>query len=154
MNERKCFRAVAALSMAVLVLSLVGCGDGKTAQELQDLRKEVAQLEGEIRELRNVVASRQMREGDMRRPRAERADRFENVATNGVSRMRHMMPRPTREEMEERRKMMQDPEMRKKFETEHKARMEERRRLHEERRRRMEERRRAHSATNAVAPAK
>lgn len=154
MNKRKCFRAVAALSMVVLAFSLAGCGDGKTAQELEELRKEVEQMKGEIRELRNVLTRRQMREGDMRRSQVERADRFERVVTNGVSRMRHTMSRPTREEMEARRKMMQDPEMRKKLEAERKARMDERRRLHEARRREIEELRRAHSATNAVAPAK
>ena len=46
---------------------------------------------------------------------------------------------------------MQDPEMRKKFEAEQKARMEERRRQHEERRREMEERRRARPAPKADA---
>jgi hypothetical protein len=82
----------------------------------------------------------------------EHAERFGNGMTNGVSRMRYARPRPTPEEMEERRKMMQNPEMRKKFEAERKARMEERRRQHEERRREMEARRNARTVPNAVAP--
>ena len=53
---------------------------------------------------------------------------------------------------EYRRKMMSDPEMRKKIEAERKARMEERRRQHEERRREMEERRQSRPAPTAVVP--
>ena len=153
MNDGTCFRTAAAMAAAVLLCFLAGCGEEKTAQELQDLRKEIAQMRGEIRELRTAV-TRRFREGDMRRPPMERADRYEGGMTNGVSRMRYTKPRPTREEMEARRKMMQDPEMRKKLEAERKARMEERRRQHEERRHEMEQRRRSGSASDAATSAK
>ena len=72
--------------------------------------------------------------------------------TNGVSFKRPGHPMPSREEIEARRKMMQDPEMRKKLEAEHKARMDERRRRNEERRREMEAARRARPASGADKP--
>lgn len=154
----------ASLVMGVALLHFAGCGEGKTdgagkpqEKELQELRKEIAQMKNEIREMRRAMDRRQTRDGSMRRYPMEHAERLGGGMTNGVSRMRYAKPRPTPEEMEERRKMMQDPERRKKFEAERKARMEERRRMHEERRREMEARRNANSAPAAIpsaAPAK
>ena len=144
------------LVACALSFAVVGCGEnngaGRTESELQELRKEVAQVKNEIREMRRSIDRRQARESGVRRFPMEHARRMENGMTNGVSRMRYSKPRPTREEMEARRKMMQDPEMRKKFGAERKARMEERRRMHEERRREMEARRQSRSAGQA-APA-
>lgn len=149
----------ASLVMGVALLHFAGCGEGKTdgtgkppERELQELRKEIAQIKNEIREMRRSIDRRPMRDGSMHRYPMEHAERFERGMTNGVSRMRYAKPRPTPEEMEERRKMMQNPEMRKKFEAERKARMEERRRQHEERRREMEARRNARTAPEAAVP--
>jgi len=154
----------ASLFVSMALLPFIGCGDGKAGggemspdKELQDMRKEMAQIKNEIREMRRSVDRLQMREGGMRRKPIERVDRFGGGMTNGVSRTRYAKPHLTREEMEARRKVMQDPEMRKKFEAERKARMEERRRMHEERRREMEARRNANTAPAAIpsaAPAK
>ena len=145
-----------ALALVAFALFLCGCSDEKnTAQELKELRKDIAQLRGDIRELRNSVDRREKMDFNMRR--AARMDHMERSGmgmTNGIPRMPPGRPMISREEMEARRKMMQDPELRKKFEAEHKARMEERRRLYEERRREMEERRRSNAAPATDAPAK
>ena len=149
----------ACLAMSMLLVPFAGCGDGKTGggeklpeKELQELRKEIAQMKNELREMRRSIDRRPMGDSSMHIYPVKHAERFGNGMTNGVSRIRYAKPRPTPEEMEERRKMMQNPEMRKKFEAERKARMEERRRQHEERRREMEARRNARTVPNAVAP--
>ena len=123
------------LAMSMLLVPFVGCGDGKTGggeklpeKELQELRKEIAQMKNELREMRRSIDRRPMGDSSMHRYPMEHAERFGNGMTNGVSRMRYAKSRPTREEMEERR------------------------RQHEERRREMEARRNVHTAPNAVAP--
>ena len=133
-----------------------GCGRSETADG-SGLKDEVAKLRQEVTQLKDEVARQKDEIREMRR-RPEFSGRrmyrdkdalppFPPAGTNSVARGR----RPSREELEAHRKMMQDPEMRKKFEAEQKARMEERRRQHEERRREMEERRRARPAPKADA---
>ena len=120
--------------LGTMLLCLAGCGEGQPAadsglkDEVEKLRQEVVWLKGEVaRQKSDLLEIR--RRGD--------------VARAG---------KPSREEFEAHRKMMQDPEMRKKYEADRKARMEERRRLHEERRREMKERHRNRTATG-TAPA-
>ena len=109
----------ACLAMSMLLVPFAGCGDGKTGgdeklpeKELQELRKEIAQMKNELREMRRSIDRRPMGDSSMHRYPVKHAERFGNGMTNGVSRIRYARPRPTPEEMEERRKMMQNPEMR------------------------------------------
>ena len=117
--------------MATMLFPIVGCGGGseKTVSELAEIRKDIAQVKGEIHELRRIVERRQ-------------------AMDTGVRRMPGGMPSMTREEMEARRNKMMNmsPEERKKLMEERKARMEERRRQYEERRNA------ARNAANASAP--
>ena len=142
---------------AALLCLAGGCGRSETADG-SGLKDEVAKLRQEVTQLKDEVSRQKDEIREMRR-RPEFAGRrmyrdknalppFPPAGTNSLARGR----KPSREELEARRKMMQDPEMRKKLEAEHKARMEERRRQHEERRREMEERRRARPAPTADAP--
>ena len=139
-----------------MLLCLAGCGEGQSAAD-SGLKDEVAKLRQEVVSLKDEVSHQKSEFLEIRR-RGEIAGRtayrdrkvFHRppAGTNSMARA----GKSSREELEARRKMMQDPEMRKKFEAEHKARMEERRRRHEERRREMEERRRARSAPETAAP--
>ena len=142
-----------------VLLSLAGCGEGQPAAD-SGLKDDVAKLKQEVAQLKGEVARQKDALRDVRR-RADMAERHlpremfrQPAGTNGFARASGRKGLPSREEIEARRKMMQDPEMRKKFEAEHKARMEERRRQHEARRREMEERRRARPAPDAAAPTK
>ena len=138
----------AAFAVVVFLAFCAGCNDD-TLKEVKELRGEVAQLKTEVRDLRRRVELRTSGKMESRFMREdERAMHRQMNGTNGVRRVRSDRFRPSREELESRRKMMQDPEMRKKFQSEHKARMEERRRQHEERRHEMEERRRNGKVTN------
>ena len=138
-------------ALIVGLFCVVGCGDGKAEHELQELRAEIAQMKSEIREMRLSVERRQVTDVTHRRAQMQRVGGVESVMTNGVSRKQHAL-KNMRAEKEYRRKMMSDPEMRKKIEAERKARMEERRRQHEERRREMEARRQSRPAPTAVVP--
>ena len=141
--------AGAAFAVAAFMAFFAGCG---SSDEVEELRKEVSQLKAEVRDLRRSIGHRVPGKMESRFVREEERIRHHQASgTNGVNRTWSGRVRPSREEMEARRKMMQDPEMRKKFEAEQKARMEERRRQHEERRREMEARRR--NGKGAVPPA-
>ena len=139
-----------------MLLCLAGCGEGQPAAD-SGLKDEVAKLRQEVIRLKGEVAHQKSELLEIRR-RGEIAGRMAYrdrkdyyrplVGTNGMARA----GKPLREELEAHRKMMQHPEMRKKYEADRKARMEERHRLHEERRREMKERHRNRAATGA-APA-
>ena len=144
---------------AVLLFLASGCSKSEVSaeagleNEVVKLQQEVAQLKGEVSRQRNELHEMRRRvELAGRMPRRDKDMQFGPNGTNSLARTMGRKGLPSREELEARRKMMQDPEMRKKFEAEHKARMEERRRQHEERRREMEERRRARPAPTADAP--
>lgn len=139
---------VATLAVASIAAFCAGCG---SSDEVKELRKEVSQLKTEVRDLKRSIDRRGSARMDPRfRYEEEKAKYRQNDGTNGVRRAWSGPVRPSHEEVESRRKMMQDPEMRKKFEVEHRARKDERRKRYEERRREMEERRR--NGKESVAP--
>ena len=135
-----------ALCVVFWVLSCVGCSNITKDDEIRALRKELNQLKTEVHELKRRIERRVSTErpGHVApasvSPTGVTAARRRTGDDSSVERTKRegRPTRPSREEIEARRKAMRDPEMRKKIMEEHRARMEERRRQHEERRRQIE----------------
>ena len=143
------FRALAVMA----ALACAGCGGND--EEVKELRTEMAQLKEEVRELRQRL---EQRHAPFSKPGTSRqwldgtngVRRVQDAGGKVVSAEEHLKRRlKMQEELEARRKAMQDPEFRKKFEAERKQRMDERRRMHEER---LREVRARHEAAKPKAP--
>lgn len=141
----------------MVAMTCAGCGDN--AEELKALRQEVSQLKMEVRgfkqRLERMHAPFSKPEISRQRPDGTNGvRRVRNAGGKGVSAEEHQARRlKAKEDFEARRKAMQDPEFRKKFEAERKQRMEERRRMHEERIRELKARREAEKPKSPEASA-